>query len=287
MALLSYKDLFDKAVRVRLGVVENLEIIEARVAHLRKGGQLEYQDLLAIADDSLWPFSSFWSWPNRYQIEQKLEETKVLLSQLRHTPGDEGEIIQKLFNIFKNIGLVSIILRFVHPEHYGIHSLPVLETAKSKRGKNEVEDYINYLNVLRTILETKEMRERYGLRRAADVDMLLFAISQLGEKYHLEFNAFYAKYYAPCKVYLIEISNDFQSRIDKFDKILKGRILEAIIHLSKNPFFAVGDTVKPLTQDRKGEWRYRIGDYRLIYVPNREGHIVRIVAFGPRGGIYS
>jgi mRNA-degrading endonuclease RelE of RelBE toxin-antitoxin system len=282
----NYKSLFDRAVKIRLGINENLEQIESRVSHLRKGGQIHYEDLLLISDETLWPFSNFWRWPNRAQIEEKLKTTKDLLPRARRDEAAQIEVIKELYDIFRDISLVSIILRFVYPEDFGIHSMPVLEAAKSVRGKDDIEDYINYLRSLRMILSISEMRNRYAVKRVADVDMLLFAISQLRDYAHNEFNSIFAKYYKPKRTYLIEISADFQGIMDKYEKTLKGRVLDAMLHLSKNPFFAVGDTIKPLTKNQKGKWRYRIGDYRLIYIPEKEKNIVSLLGFGPRGSIY-
>jgi hypothetical protein len=47
------------------------------------------------------------------------------------------------------------------------------------------------------------------------------------------------------------------------DRKLQGRILEALVEITKNPTEVRGDTVKPLTGDLKGFWRYRVGDYRI------------------------
>jgi hypothetical protein len=132
-------------------------------------------------------------------------------------------------NIFNTFALVSILLRFIFPEHYGVYSPPVLHISGTERGKNEVDDYINYLNVLRSILNIYEIRERYKVKRVADVDMLLLAISKLSENYLDEFNALYAKGYLPSQTYLIEVSHEFCKSIEKSDKTIKGRVLEAII----------------------------------------------------------
>jgi mRNA-degrading endonuclease RelE of RelBE toxin-antitoxin system len=70
------------------------------------------------------------------------------------------------------------------------------------------------------------------------------------------------------------------------DKKIQGRILAAISDLSFSPDEVRGDTVKPLTENMDGLWRYRVGGYRLIYQPNCEKREVYLVGFGPRGSVY-
>jgi len=247
---------------------------------------IRYEDLEIIANDELWPFNRFWTWPSKKQIGGKLKETAGVLTELKDDfINNERQVLLRLNGLFKNISLASILLRFIFPEYYGIYSPPVLHVSGTERGKNEVDDYINYLKVLRSILNIYEIRERYNVERVADVDMLLLAISQLNEKYLDEFNTLYSKGYFPAQTYRIEVSHEFCKSIEKNDKIIKGRVLEAIIRLSKEPCISVGDTLKPL-ESNKGRWRFRIGDFRLIYLPEKENKIVRLLDFGSRGEVY-
>jgi len=81
-------------------------------------------------------------------------------------------------------------------------------------------------------------------------------------------------------------SEDFKKCLRTIDKKLKGRILEAVLQISENPTTLQGDTVKPLRNELAGCWRYRIGDYRLIYKPIKEVFKILFLDFGSRGGIY-
>ncbi len=81
-------------------------------------------------------------------------------------------------------------------------------------------------------------------------------------------------------------SSEFLKSISLLDKNLKGRILEAITKICKNPKETHGDTIKPLSGDLKGKWRYRVGEYRLIYQPDDGAHIVFLLAVFPRGEAY-
>jgi mRNA interferase RelE/StbE len=82
-------------------------------------------------------------------------------------------------------------------------------------------------------------------------------------------------------------SRDFANSIEKIDRKLQGRILEALVEIAANPTELRGDTKKPLVGDMKGCWRYRIADYRIIYSPDSSTRNVTLLAFGARSSIYS
>jgi mRNA interferase RelE/StbE len=84
----------------------------------------------------------------------------------------------------------------------------------------------------------------------------------------------------------LALTPTFRKSVGDVDKKLQGRILSAISELSESPMAARGDTIKPLVGERKGLWRYRLGDFRLVYEPRDEEHLVVLLEFGARGGIY-
>ena len=81
-------------------------------------------------------------------------------------------------------------------------------------------------------------------------------------------------------------SNTFRKAISIIDMKLKGKVMSAIAELSKNPITPHGDTRKPLSGGQKGCWRYRLGDYRLVYKPNKDTRTVSLLDFEARGDIY-
>ena len=86
--------------------------------------------------------------------------------------------------------------------------------------------------------------------------------------------------------WMFGMTKEFQKAVREIDRKLQGRIFEAINNIAENPVTPRGDTVKPLTGDMKEFWRYRIGDFRLVYLPNREKHQVTLWTFAARGGVY-
>lgn len=64
------------------------------------------------------------------------------------------------------------------------------------------------------------------------------------------------------------------------------RVIEALTVMREGPTTAHGNTVKPLTRELKGKWRYRIGDYRLVYEPDSERQVVKLLGISHRKDVY-
>lgn len=82
------------------------------------------------------------------------------------------------------------------------------------------------------------------------------------------------------------MTNEFRKSVKCLDKSMRGRVLDAITDICIHPMEVRGDTVKPLTGELAGCWRYRLGDYRLIYQPIKEAHRIDLITIGGRGSIY-
>lgn len=81
-------------------------------------------------------------------------------------------------------------------------------------------------------------------------------------------------------------SDRFRKDIAHADAKLRGRILNAMATISEEPMGRQGDTLKPLNREFEGLWRYRIGDYRLVYEPNEASRRVTLMWFDSRGDVY-
>lgn len=66
---------------------------------------------------------------------------------------------------------------------------------------------------------------------------------------------------------------------------LQKRVIEALLELEQDPITPRGNTIKPL-KGWTNLWRYRLGDYRLLYAAVPEQRVVALLAVGPRGEIY-
>jgi mRNA interferase RelE/StbE len=81
----------------------------------------------------------------------------------------------------------------------------------------------------------------------------------------------------------IEIKPIAEKYYSKLNKPTKKRVKEALQQLgeSKNPLF--NQNVKPLTGQLKGDYRLRVGDWRILFTPDKEQKIIYVYAIFPRG----
>jgi mRNA-degrading endonuclease RelE of RelBE toxin-antitoxin system len=78
---------------------------------------------------------------------------------------------------------------------------------------------------------------------------------------------------------------EFNKAIKNLDRTMKARVKEAIHEISLSPITPKGDTIKKLAHI-KDHWRYRIGAYRLLYLPDVENRKILFLKFDSRGEVY-
>ena len=78
----------------------------------------------------------------------------------------------------------------------------------------------------------------------------------------------------------------FKKNLRDLDLKLRGRVAEAILDISENPTTVKGDTKKPLTGPSAGKWRYRLGDYRVVYLPVIKATTIFYLTIDSRGSVY-
>jgi hypothetical protein len=169
--------IFDGVAFKKYRVKIDFATIEKKVSHLRQGDAITYDDLEVIACEELWPFNRYWMWPAKEQIDDALAKTWDLIIDPVAKAEQEIDMLHGLLGIFKNISLVSILLRFVWPEHYAIYSRPALKILRVERGEDDTEEYLNFIG------ELKILKMSLGLDRTADVDMVVWAVSQGGDEF--------------------------------------------------------------------------------------------------------
>lgn len=85
--------------------------------------------------------------------------------------------------------------------------------------------------------------------------------------------------------YNVELSQRFKKEFKKLDKytqrIIRGWINKNLVDTTNPRIHGKG-----LTSNRSGQWRYRIGDYRLICLINDEKLIILALIIGHRKEIY-
>jgi mRNA-degrading endonuclease RelE of RelBE toxin-antitoxin system len=84
----------------------------------------------------------------------------------------------------------------------------------------------------------------------------------------------------------VAFTSQFKKDLSGLDRRLMGRVLEKISEITEDPCRAIGDTIKPLGGEKKGFWRARIGDFRLVYFPDLEMGNISIHTLASRGSVY-
>jgi hypothetical protein len=161
---------FPSICKLKYGVEFDLAAVEEKVRHLRRRTPLTYSDLEYFESPKHWWFKQFWVFPPRERIEAALQKETFDFWNLPES--NEAETIRKLLHIFKSIELVSIILRFIRPEHYSIYSAPIQHMLDIRHGRDLVETYRTYVDNMRGI------EKHLGFVRVADVDMALWVLHE-------------------------------------------------------------------------------------------------------------
>ncbi|MFQ6061601.1 MAG: hypothetical protein ACE5J9_00270 [Methanosarcinales archaeon] len=150
----------------RWGQTLQLEVLEKVFIPVKEGNEeFSLKHLKAISNDC--SFANWWKMPEIR--EKELTPLKSVFTKLK--PCDK-KVIGKLFDLLKDIEIVSCVLRSIDPLNYGIMSPPV-ENILNVKGKDKKERYINYLQNL------EELKEAYNFERIADVDMALWALANI------------------------------------------------------------------------------------------------------------
>ena len=81
------------------------------------------------------------------------------------------------------------------------------------------------------------------------------------------------------------LAKEFRRDLKRQPQLLD-RSIQAIMEVCDSPMSAMGNTVKPLTNELQGMWRYRIGDFRVVYEPDGGKRTVHFLGLRPRGSAY-
>lgn len=87
------------------------------------------------------------------------------------------------------------------------------------------------------------------------------------------------------KTWQIEISRTAEKQIQKLDRAAQKSIVQFLrerLQTAENP----RQLGKPLHGDKKGLWRYRVGDYRLVCDIQDERITVLVLRVGHRKDVY-
>ena len=85
-------------------------------------------------------------------------------------------------------------------------------------------------------------------------------------------------------VFKIQITKSCRKQIDRAPAKVQLAVELALDKIAASPCSLPG--AKAMAGEWAGRYRYRLGDYRIIYKVEAEIVTVIVVAFGPRGDIY-
>ena len=112
--------------------------LEIALSHARKTMQVGPEELQLIEKDIYWPYPDWWP---------KLSKDfgPIPLTQPLKSRKDKRKVVEDLLVPIQQIEVVSIVLRFVFPEEFGIMSPPVLRLLNVAPGPDSVRQYLRYL----------------------------------------------------------------------------------------------------------------------------------------------
>ncbi|HTE85645.1 MAG TPA: hypothetical protein VK821_13020 [Dehalococcoidia bacterium] len=157
--LREFRHLFAQATTEHYGRSARMEDLENELSAAAHDRQVTTQVLKAIETSAAWVYDK--GWP---RFSDTLNEPVSL---------PLARAVGVLFSRLKHIEVVSVVLRFMYPKHYGILSPPVASLLCLPPPKDNISYYGEYLRVLR------KLRRLYGLESIAAVDMGLWSAVHL------------------------------------------------------------------------------------------------------------
>jgi hypothetical protein len=170
MWLIEFHKLVSEAAKLACGHELDYDGLEQAFEPARRRMQVGRDELLIIQNRERWPYPR-WYPPLSHTIASPIN----LPGELKDERAKK-EAIKRLYEPLRHIEVVSVILRFLCPEQFGIISPPVVAILNlvPKRGEEHVDHYLRYAAQL------LDMATHYKvLSRAADVDMALWSAAHL------------------------------------------------------------------------------------------------------------
>ena len=156
-------DLFATVTEIRYGKRQRLEQVECDVQNQLAHHALLWEVVRTVYDSADFDADVFG--PLHARIEDHLNRTGREWQSLPH-----GQLIKKLYDAFRQIEPVSVVMRFICPKRFGIMSSPVATLVGVRPRRKATATYEAYVKSLR------EIGRSHGFERAADVEMALWAL---------------------------------------------------------------------------------------------------------------
>jgi hypothetical protein len=166
----SYLDRFPEVCKKKFGRTYSFQSLEKKFEQLRSGKRwLVAKDVLNIFDPAQTAFARYWPKPIEKELDHTLKEAHLMLGPL---PADAHDLVQRALRVFQSIGLVSLVLRFVHPDRFAVFSTPIMNLLQVYRPRT-VDVYLAYCDELRA------WKEHFQLPSVAAVETALWTYHEL------------------------------------------------------------------------------------------------------------
>jgi mRNA interferase RelE/StbE len=86
------------------------------------------------------------------------------------------------------------------------------------------------------------------------------------------------------EIWEVFLTKPAEKTFDKSKPEMQKRLAHALNGLEKNPLY--GPHIRPLTGQLKGLYRYRVGEWRVIYRLFKDNKTVEVLAILPRRNAY-
>ncbi len=84
----------------------------------------------------------------------------------------------------------------------------------------------------------------------------------------------------------IEVKPSAEKQYLKLERTTRRRIRRTLLDLETTEQALLHPRVRPLTGKLKGDYRVRIGGWRVLLTPDRESRVLHVYAILPRGDAY-
>ena len=88
------------------------------------------------------------------------------------------------------------------------------------------------------------------------------------------------------KSWRIEIKPSAEKQYLKLDRKTRRRIKDALRGLEEEETPLLHPRVRPLTGKLKGDYRVRVGPWRVLFTPDRDSKVLHVYAIQPWGDAY-
>ena len=84
----------------------------------------------------------------------------------------------------------------------------------------------------------------------------------------------------------IEVKPTAEKSYLKLDRKTRRRIKRSLLELEESENPLLHTNVRPLTGKLRGDYRLRVGDWRVLFTPDKDQKIIYVYAILPRGDAY-